>query len=93
MSDQLWGKNQDLNPQTLPHNFRFMGGIFKEKMNRNLIETREAKYGGSDPDSYPTNCKTFLCEIINGNFKINNFLKQNERWWIMFELDTYGLYL
>ena len=30
-------KNQDLSPQTLPHNFWFIRGIFKGKMNRNLI--------------------------------------------------------
>ena len=29
-----------------------MGGIFKGKINRNLIEKREAKHGGSNPDSY-----------------------------------------
>ena len=48
-------KNQDLNPPILPHNFWFMGGTFKGKMNQNLVETREAKYGGSNPDSY---CET-----------------------------------
>ena len=29
-----------------------MGGSFKGEMNRNLIETREAKYVGSNIDSY-----------------------------------------
>ena len=48
----LRGKNPELNPQTLPHNFGLMGGAFDGKLNRNSERNDEAMSGGSILDSH-----------------------------------------
>ena len=45
-------KNTDLDPQTLCHNFRFMGAAFDGKLNQNSRRNDDAMSGGLDLHSY-----------------------------------------